>query len=99
MNRADLPDFKVMEQVEIQIKYDGYIKRQKEAIDKFKKMEHLRIPEEIRYSDVNGLSIEVKDKLNKIKPISIGQASRISGVTPAAISMLLIHLKKTGYRL
>lgn len=99
MNRQDLPDFKVMEQVEIQIKYDGYIKRQKEVIDKFKKMEHLKIPEELKYFDVNGLSIEVKDKLNKIKPISIGQAGRISGVTPAAISMLLIHLKKTGHRL
>lgn len=96
MNREDLPDFKVIEQVEIQIKYDGYIKRQKEVIDKFKKMEDLKIPEELKYSDVNGLSIEVKDKLNKIKPMSIGQASRISGVTPAAISMLLIHFKKIG---
>ncbi|MBI5892533.1 MAG: tRNA uridine-5-carboxymethylaminomethyl(34) synthesis enzyme MnmG [Deltaproteobacteria bacterium] len=99
MNRTDLPDFKVIEQVEIQIKYDGYIKRQKEVIDKFKKMEDLKIPEELKYSDVNGLSIEVKDKLNKIKPISIGQAGRISGITPAAISMLLIHFKKMGYRL
>ncbi|MBI5682142.1 MAG: tRNA uridine-5-carboxymethylaminomethyl(34) synthesis enzyme MnmG [Deltaproteobacteria bacterium] len=96
MNKTPLPDAKIIEQIEIQVKYDGYIKRQVEQIGKFKKMENLKIPEGTLYEKVSGLSREVIDKLNRVKPVSIGQASRISGVTPAAISMLLIHLKKMG---
>ncbi len=91
-------DPKVAEQVEIQIKYAGYIDRQQIEIDKQLRHEHTRLSEEIDYKDVSGLSNEVIQKLNEIKPANIGQASRISGVTPAAISILLVHLKKTvGY--
>jgi len=87
----------VMEQVEIQVKYDGYIKRQEEQIERFKRLEEARFPEEFDFSKVIGLSTEVREKLIKIKPFSLGQASRISGVTPAAISILLVNLKKQGY--
>jgi tRNA uridine 5-carboxymethylaminomethyl modification enzyme len=87
----------VYEQVEIQVKYDGYIKRQMEQIERFKKLEELNFPEDFDFSSVVGLSTEVREKLTKIKPYSLGQASRISGVTPAAISILMINLKKQGY--
>ena len=96
IGRKETPDTRVMEQIEIQVKYEGYIKRQNELVEKFKRMEEVKIPDEIVYSEVSGLSTEVRDKLTRIRPVSIGQASRISGVTPAAISMLLIHLKKMG---
>jgi tRNA uridine 5-carboxymethylaminomethyl modification enzyme len=87
----------VWEQVEIQVKYDGYIKRQMEQIDKFKKLEEVGFPEGFDFKSVIGLSAEVMEKLTKIRPISLGQASRISGITPAAISILMINLKKQGY--
>jgi len=87
----------VCEQVEIQVKYDGYIKRQMEQIERFKKLEEVNFPEGFNFSSVVGLSTEVMEKLTKIKPYSLGQASRISGVTPAAISILMINLKKQGY--
>ncbi|MBI5327419.1 MAG: tRNA uridine-5-carboxymethylaminomethyl(34) synthesis enzyme MnmG [Deltaproteobacteria bacterium] len=96
MNWQDMPEPKVVEQIEIMIKYEGYIKQQQEQIVRFKKMEEIKIPASISFNEINGLSKEVMEKLAAIKPESIGQAARISGVTPAAVSMLLIHLKKQG---
>ena len=96
-DRPELPD-EVTDQVEISIKYDGYIKRQLSQVEKFKKLESKTLPEDICYSDIHGLRIEAQQKLDKIKPVSIGQASRISGVTPADISVLLIHLSQGGQK-
>lgn len=90
-------DAKVCEQVEIQVKYDGYIKKQQDEITRQQKQEQLTLPVDFNYVNVKGLSNEVREKLQRIKPQSIGQAARIPGVTPAAISLLLIHLKKYGY--
>lgn len=90
--RPELPG-KIIKRVELDIKYEGYIKRQIEQVETFKKMEDKKIPENLNYSEIKGLTLEAQEKLNKIKPISIGQASRISGVSPADISVLLIHLK------
>ena len=84
------------EQVEIQIKYAGYIERQQDEVEKQLRNEHTLLPLDLDYRDVNGLSNEVVAKLNDAKPQTIGQASRISGITPAAISILLVHLKKHG---
>ena len=84
------------EQVEIQVKYAGYIDRQQDEIDKQLRNENTLLPAELDYAEVSGLSNEVKIKLNDAKPETIGQASRISGITPAAISILLVHLKKRG---
>ena len=93
INRPELTKQEA-EEVEIQIKYEGYIKLQDSQVEKFKKLESKRLSEKIDYSKLNGLSLEARQKLDKIKPISIGQASRISGVSPADISVLLIHLEK-----
>jgi len=87
----------IQEQVEIQVKYDGYIKRQMEQIDRFRRLEDVSFPEEFDFGSVIGLTTEVMEKLKKIKPHSLGQASRISGVTPAALSILMVNLKKQGY--
>jgi len=84
----------VIEQVEIQVKYQGYIDRQNEEIDSRRDLETLRLPENIDYSKVKGLSAEVQQKLNRHKPETVGQASRISGVTPAAVALLMVHLKR-----
>ena len=84
----------VMEQVEIQVKYQGYIDRQQEEINNRRDIETLRLPAEIDYAKVKGLSAEVQQKLNKHKPETVGQASRISGVTPAAVALLMVHLKR-----
>lgn len=84
----------VIEQVNINIKYDGYIKRQQKQVEQFKKIENKKIPENIDYEDVPSLRIEARQKLNKFKPLSVGQASRISGVSPADISVLLIYLEQ-----
>ena len=84
----------VIEQVEIQVKYQGYIDRQNEEIDSRRDLETLRLPENIDYSKVKGLSAEVQQKLNQHKPETMGQASRISGVTPAAVALLMVHLKR-----
>ena len=81
------------EEVEIQIKYEGYIKMEEEQVAKFKKMESKTLSEDIEYKDIKGLSLEARQKLDKIKPLSIGQASRISGVSPADINVLLIYLQ------
>jgi tRNA uridine 5-carboxymethylaminomethyl modification enzyme len=86
----------VWEQAEIQVKYDGYIRRQTEQIERFKRLEEVNFPEDFDFRSVIGLSTEVMEKLTKIRPVSLGQASRISGITPAAISILMINLKKQG---
>lgn len=90
-NRQPLPE-DVIEQININIKYDGYIKRQLRQIEQFKKLENKRIPEDLDYMEVPSLRIEARQKLAKYKPISIGQASRISGVSPADISVLMVYL-------
>ena len=90
--REPLP-WDVAEQVNINIKYDGYIRRQLKQVKDFKKMEARKIPEDVNYDEVNSLRIEAKQKLNLYRPVSIGQASRISGVSPADISVLLVYLE------
>jgi tRNA uridine 5-carboxymethylaminomethyl modification enzyme len=87
----------IQEQAEIQVKYDGYIKRQLEQIERFRRLEDVSFPEEFDFTSIIGLTTEVMEKLKKIKPHSLGQASRISGVTPAAISILMVNLKRHGY--
>jgi tRNA uridine 5-carboxymethylaminomethyl modification enzyme len=84
---------KVAKQVEIEIKYEGYIKKQLKEIEKFKNLEKIRLPKDFHYQAVHGLSNELKEKLSKVRPTSLGQASRISGITPAAISVLMVTLK------
>ncbi|WP_438498209.1 tRNA uridine-5-carboxymethylaminomethyl(34) synthesis enzyme MnmG [Paenibacillus sp. IHBB 3054] len=86
-------DEEMKEQVEIQIKYAGYIEKQLQHVEKLQKMEKKKIPENINYNEIHGLAMEARQKLTKIAPISIGQASRIAGVTPADISILLVHLE------
>jgi tRNA uridine 5-carboxymethylaminomethyl modification enzyme len=86
----------VAEQVEIQVKYAGYIQRQEEQVARLRKLEEMKLPPGMDYYRIPGLSTEVKEKLNKVRPLSIGQASRISGITPAALSILMICLKKTS---
>ena len=86
----------VKEQIEIQLKYAGYIDRQAKEVERHEHYENLKLPESFSYLDVTALSIEVRQKLDKQRPETLGQASRISGVTPAAISLLLVHLKKRG---
>jgi tRNA uridine 5-carboxymethylaminomethyl modification enzyme len=90
-------DKSVAEQVEIQYKYAGYIQRQQNEIDKQRRNEETALPEQLDYNNVRGLSNEALDKLSSLRPVSIGQASRIAGMTPAAISLLLVHLKKHNY--
>ena len=82
--------------VEIEIKYEGYIQRQLKEVKKFKNLERIKIPAEFKYNDVHGLSNELKEKLSSVQPLSLGQASRIPGITPAAISTLMVFLKKNG---
>ena len=91
-NRPELT-LQEKEEVEIQVKYEGYIKMQEAQVEKFKKLEEKLLPENVDYEQINGLSLEARQKLNKFKPRSIGQASRISGVSPADISVLLIYLQ------
>jgi tRNA uridine 5-carboxymethylaminomethyl modification enzyme len=88
----------VAEQVEIQVKYAGYIDRQAREVERHDHYENLKLPEGLDYLGVKALSIEVRQKLAKHRPETLGQASRIAGVTPAAISLLLVHLKKGGMR-
>ena len=84
---------KVTRQVEVAIKYEGYIRRQLKEIEKFKDLEKITIPESFTYDHIQGLSSELTQKLTVVKPASLGQASRIEGMTPAAISLLMIRLK------
>lgn len=90
--RINLPE-EVIEQVEIEIKYEGYIVRQKRQVEQYKKVEKKKIPEDLNYDDVPSLRLEARQKLKQFMPISVGQASRISGVTPADISVLLVYLE------
>ncbi|MFA5090893.1 MAG: tRNA uridine-5-carboxymethylaminomethyl(34) synthesis enzyme MnmG [Candidatus Omnitrophota bacterium] len=91
-----MPDF-ILSQVEIEVKYAGFIQRQLKEVGRFKNLEKIRLPPEMDYSKVGGLSREIKEKLSKFKPLNLGQASRISGVTPVAISILMVYLKKTAW--
>jgi tRNA uridine 5-carboxymethylaminomethyl modification enzyme len=91
----DIPDA-IVKQVEIHLKYQGYIDRQHEQVKRFKKLEGVVIPPELDYDKIAGLSHEVREKLLTIRPYTLGQTSRISGITPAALSILMIYLKKTG---
>ena len=83
------------QEVEIQIKYEGYIKMQEEQVKKFKKLESKKLPENFDYENIKGISLEGRQKLMQFKPTSIGQASRISGVSPADISVLLVYLQQS----
>jgi tRNA uridine 5-carboxymethylaminomethyl modification enzyme len=91
--RLDIPE-SVAKQVEIEVKYEGFIKRQFAEVGRFKNLEKIKLAQEMDYSKIPSLSREIKEKLKKIKPINLGQASRISGVTPVAISILMVYLKK-----
>ncbi len=93
INREELPK-DIKEEVEIMVKYEGYIKMQEEQVKSFKKLEKKILPDDINYDDVKGIRIEARQKLNKYKPHSIGQASRISGVSPADVSVLLVYLEQ-----
>ncbi|MBP3300051.1 MAG: tRNA uridine-5-carboxymethylaminomethyl(34) synthesis enzyme MnmG [Clostridia bacterium] len=93
--RPALPD-SVTEQVEISLKYEGYIRRQLAAVEEFKRLESRRLPEDLDYTTVRGLRLEAQQKLNKFRPVSIGQASRISGVSPADVTVLLIYFDRNG---
>lgn len=90
---ADLPA-EVLEQLEIQTKYAGYITRQQEMVERFRRMEEMRIPEHFAYGEVRGLTAEVREKLVRVRPATLGQASRISGVTPAALAILAVALRR-----
>jgi tRNA uridine 5-carboxymethylaminomethyl modification enzyme len=91
---AAVQDEQVLEQLEIQAKYQGYIDRQQAEIERARRYDHWRLPEEMDYGNVLGLSNEAREKLKSTQPETVGQAARIPGVTPAAISLLLVHLKK-----
>ena len=96
--RPELP-YDVVEQVNINIKYDGYIKRQLKQVEGFKKLETKRLPETLDYDEISGLRIEAKQKLKAYRPVSIGQASRIAGVSPADISVLLVYMESYRRRM
>ena len=91
-----LEDLEFSDEIELEIKYEGYIRRQQEQVNRFKKLEEVVLPANMPYSELPGLSAEVVEKLQLVKPHTLGQALRISGVTPAAVSVLQIHLKKAG---
>ncbi len=93
----DLPEG-VLQQIEIETKYAGYVNRQRQEIERFKRWEAMLLPEDINYWDIPGLSTEIREKLSKVRPTSLGQALRISGVTPAAITAIQVYLKKRGWR-
>jgi tRNA uridine 5-carboxymethylaminomethyl modification enzyme len=84
-------------QIEVQAKYSGYLKRQTDEIERQRRNEELRLPVDIDYADVGGLSNEVRQRLRDVRPATLGQAARIPGLTPAAVSLLLVHLKKRDH--
>jgi tRNA uridine 5-carboxymethylaminomethyl modification enzyme len=90
---AGIPEF-VSQQVEIEVKYAGFIQRQLKEVERFKNLEKIRLPVELEYGIISGLSREIREKLTRFKPLNLGQASRISGVTPVAISILMVYLRK-----
>jgi tRNA uridine 5-carboxymethylaminomethyl modification enzyme len=85
-----------MEQVEIQLKYEGYIKKALQQVEKMRRMEEKRIPDWVDYDKISGISSEAREKLKEVQPVSLGQASRISGVNPADISILMVHIEQGG---
>jgi len=91
--KLEIPE-SALRQVEIEVKYAGFIQRQLKDVEQFKNLEKIRLPRDLDYAAIAGLSREIKEKLEKFKPLNLGQASRISGVTPAAISILMVYLKK-----
>lgn len=91
----DIPEI-ASQEVEIEVKYAGFMQKQRSEVEKFKNLEKIRIPLDMDYSDINGLSREIKEKLSKLKPLNLGQASRISGITPAAVSLLMVFLRKAA---
>ena len=96
-DRPSLP-WDVAEQVNINIKYDGYIKRQLKQVEQFKKLEEKKIPQDIDYDKISGLRIEARQKLKLYHPMSIGQASRIAGVSPADVSVLLVYMEQFQHK-
>jgi tRNA uridine 5-carboxymethylaminomethyl modification enzyme len=94
--KMDIPEF-ALAQIEIEVKYSGFIQRQLQEVERFKHLEKIKLPSDLDYANIQSLSREIREKLNKFKPINLGQASRISGVTPAAISILMVYLKKKGH--
>ena len=95
--RPDLPR-DIFEQVEIAVKYDGYIKKQLSAVESMRKLENKLLPTDIDYKTITGLRLEAQEKLNAVRPLNIGQASRISGVSPADVNVLMIYLMKQNHR-
>ena len=89
-------DSDAAEEMEITVKYEGYIARQEAAVKKAEKMENEKMPEDINYMDIEELSMEARQKLEQVRPVSLGQASRISGVSPADMSVLMVYLKRHG---
>jgi tRNA uridine 5-carboxymethylaminomethyl modification enzyme len=85
-------DQEILEQAEIQVKYSGYIEKERNNADKLKRLEDVKIPDDFDYNNIKSMSIEAKQKLTKIRPITISQASRISGVSPSDVSVLLIYM-------
>ena len=85
-------DRELLEQVEIQLKYSGYIDRERKLADKMKNLDHIKLPENLDYSQLKSMSYEAREKLSDLRPINLGQASRVSGVSPADISCLLVFL-------
>jgi tRNA uridine 5-carboxymethylaminomethyl modification enzyme len=98
-NISAISDDEVAQQVEIQTKYQGYIERQHEEIERSRRHENTPLPPDIDYQNVHGLSVEARQKLNRHKPLTLGEAGRLSGVTPAAVSLLLVHLKRRPARM
>jgi tRNA uridine 5-carboxymethylaminomethyl modification enzyme len=94
--KLDIPEF-ALAQIEIEVKYAGFIQRQLQEVERFKHLEKIKLPVDLDYANIQSLSREIREKLNKFKPLNLGQASRISGVTPAAISILMVYLKKKGH--
>lgn len=93
----DLSESAVKDEVQLEVKFHGYIERQREQVERFRKIEAVKLPEDLDYSTMSGLSNEVVEKLTSVKPLSLGQASRISGITPAAISVLQVHLRRRNH--
>lgn len=88
----------IITSVEVHIKYEGYITKQEQQIERFRKLENQKLPEDLDYMSLDGLRIEARQKLNQHRPLSLGQASRISGVSPADINVLMIHLERMRRR-
>jgi tRNA uridine 5-carboxymethylaminomethyl modification enzyme len=88
--------YEYKDDIQLHIKYEGYIRRQQEQVERFRKFESITLPPDLDFSSLSGLSNEVVEKLTQVQPTNLGQASRISGITPAAISILQVYLRKSG---